>query len=149
MWACGAPKAHAWGWLVCINRRKGLGGVVGAEALYRVPEEGFPCRLRHGGLWAASLGLAGVRVRISSNVCSLCTPSHLPAPRAHFIQRRSSRKAGADHQARWAGALGGEGSQPEVLEWREEDEDMGRRWRAWRLLGEQERWWRGLGAEDA
>ena len=72
---------------------------------------------------AASFGLAGVRVRISSKMCTMCTPSHLPAPPAHFTQRRSSRKAGADNQARWAGAWGGEGAQLEVLE----------------------RWWRGLG----
>ena len=53
---------------------------------------------------AASLGTAGVQVRISSMVCTMCTPSRLPAPPAHFTQQRSSCKAGADHQARWAGA---------------------------------------------
>ena len=53
---------------------------------------------------AAPLGLAGVRVRISAKVCTMCTPSRRPAPLAHFTQQRSSRKAGADHQARWAGA---------------------------------------------
>ena len=77
----------------------------------------------------------------------MCTPSRLPAPPAHFDQRRSSCKAGADHQARWAGAWGGKGSELEVLEWREEDVDL-RWWRAWRRLGERERRWRGLGVED-
>ena len=77
----------------------------------------------------------------------MCTPSRLPAPPAQFTQRRSSCKTGADHQARWAGAWGGEGSELEVLEWREEDVDM-RRWQAWRRLGERERRWRGLGVED-
>ena len=77
----------------------------------------------------------------------MCTPSRLPAPPAHFTQWRSYCKAGADHQARWAGAWGGEGSELEVLEWREEDVDL-RRWRAWRRLGERERRWRGLGVED-
>ena len=96
---------------------------------------------------AASLGSAGVRVRTSSKVCTLCTPSCLPAPPAHFTQRRSSCKAGADHQARWAGAWGGEGSVPGVLERRGEDVDL-RWWRGWRCLGERERWWRGLGVED-
>ena len=96
---------------------------------------------------AASLGSAGVRVRTSPKVCTMCTPSRLTAPQAHFTQRRSSCKAGADHQARWAGAWGGEGSELEVLEWREEDVDL-RRWRAWRRLGERERRWRGLGSED-
>ena len=96
---------------------------------------------------AASLGLAGVRMRISSKVCTMCTPSRLPDPPAHFTQRRSSCKAGADHQARWAGAWGVEGSELEVLEWGEEDVDM-RRWRAWWRLGERDRRWRGLGVED-
>ena len=96
---------------------------------------------------AASLGSTGLRVRTSLKVCTMCTPSRLPAPPAHFTQRRSSCKAGADHQARWAGAWGGEGSNLEFLEWREEDVDLWR-WRAWRRLGERERRWRGLGVED-
>ena len=96
---------------------------------------------------AASLGSVGVRVRISSKVCTMVTPSRLPAPPAHFTQRRSSCKAGADHQARWGGAWGGEGSELEVLEWREENMDM-RRWRARWRLGERVRLWRGLGLED-
>ena len=77
----------------------------------------------------------------------MCTPSRFPAPPAHSTQQRSSCKAGADRQARWAGALGGEGSELEVLEWREEDVDI-RQWWAWRRLGERERRWRGLGVED-
>ena len=96
---------------------------------------------------AASLGFAGVRAWISSKVCTMCTPSRLPARPAHFTQRRSSCKAGADHQARWAGARGGEGSEVEVLEWRGEDVDI-RRWGAWRRLGKRERRWQGLGLED-
>ena len=86
--------------------------------------------------------------RGSPGRCAPCPPPlRLPAPLAHFTQRRSSCKAGADHQARWAGAWGGEGSELEVLEWREEDVDI-RRWRAWRHLGERERQWWGLGVED-
>ena len=77
----------------------------------------------------------------------MCTPSRLPTPPADFTQRRSSCKAGADHQARWAGAWGGEGSELEVLERRGEDMDL-RWWRGWRRLGERERRWRGLGVED-
>ena len=96
---------------------------------------------------AASLGLAGVRVRTSSKVCTMCTPSCLPAPSAHFTQRRSSCEAGADHQARWAGAWGGEGSVPGVLERRGGDVDL-RWWQGWRCLGEREQQWRGLGVED-
>ena len=76
---------------------------------------------------AASLGLAGVRVRIYSKVCTMCTPSRFPTPPAHFTMRRSSCKAGADHQAKWAGAWEGGGSELQVLE----------------------RWWRGLGVDDA
>ena len=78
---------------------------------------------------AASLGSAGMRVRTSSKVCTMFTPSRLSAPPAHFTQRRSSCKAGAEKQARWAGAWGQEGSELEVLERRGEDVDL--------------RWWRG------
>ena len=80
---------------------------------------------------------------------------------------------GADHQARWAGAWGGEGSKREVVErrWRrlgvddaygrrgerearwclggKEAMDMELRWRTWRRPGERERRWLGLGVEDA
>ena len=94
---------------------------------------------------AASWGSAGLRVRISSKVRTMCTPSCLPAPLAHFTQRRSSCKAGADHQARWAGALGGDGSVPGVLERRGEDVDL---WWWWGCLGERDRRWRGLWVED-
>ena len=52
---------------------------------------------------------AGVRLRISSKVWKECRPSQLPVPPPHFIQRRSSRRAGADHPARWVGARGGGG----------------------------------------
>ena len=78
---------------------------------------------------AASLRFAGVRVRTSSKVCTMCTLSCLPAPPAHFTQRWSSCRAGGDHQARWAGAWGGDGSVPGVLERRGEDVDL--------------QWWRG------
>ena len=122
---------------------------------------------------AVSLGFARVPVPIFSKVCTMCTPSRLPAPPAHFMQRWSSRKAVADHQARWEGAWGGgEGSELKVLErrWRglgvedaygrrgerklgvvcqEGDMNEGRRWWAWRRPGERERRWRGLGLEDA
>ena len=97
---------------------------------------------------AASLGSAQMRVRTSSKMCTTCTPSCLPAPPAHFTQRRSSCKAGADHQARWPGARGGGASELEVPERRGEDVDL-RWWRGWRCLGERERRWRGLGVEDA
>ena len=93
------------------------------------------------------MGSAGVRVRTSSKVCTMCTPSCLPAPPAHFTQRRSSCKAGADHQARWAGAWGGRGPVPGAPERWGEDVDL-RWWRGWRCLGERERRWRGLGMED-
>ena len=97
---------------------------------------------------AARLGLAGLRMPISLKVCTMCTPYRLPAPPVHFTQRRSSRKAGADHQARWAAAWGGGGERSE-LKVLEGVVDMGRRWRAWRRLGERERRWRALGVEDA
>ena len=96
---------------------------------------------------AASLGSVGVRVRISLKVCTMCTPLCLPAPPAHFIQRQSSCKAGVDHQARWAGPLGGERSVPGVLERRGGDVDLWWCWRWW-WMGERERQWRGLALED-
>ena len=43
-------------------------GVGGAEALDRMPEEGFPCRLRHGGLGSGLVGVGRVRVRIFTKV---------------------------------------------------------------------------------
>ena len=113
---------------------EGSGGVGVAEPLDRVSEEGLPCRLQHDGLRGGLVRVGSVRVRTSSKVCTMCTPSCLPAPPAHFTQRRWSCKAGADHQASWVGAGGGEGSELDVLEWREEDVDMRR--------------WRGLGMED-
>ena len=135
------PMAQAWGWVAwshwwrawgpwTASRRSALHAACGMMA----------CR-------AASSGSAGVQVRISSKVCTMCTPSCLPAPPAHFYQRRSSCKAGADHQARWAGAWGGEGSVPGVLERRGEDGDLWWWW-GWRCLGERERRWRGLAVED-
>ena len=96
---------------------------------------------------AASLGSAGVRVNISSKVCTMCTPSCLPAPPAHFTQRLSSCKAGADQQARWAGAWGGEVSLPGVLERRGGDVDLWW-WLGWRCPGEWERRRWGCGVED-
>ena len=56
---CGAPMTHTWGWVVWSHRRRVLGGVGGAEALDRVPEEGFPCRLRHGGLRGGLVWVGG------------------------------------------------------------------------------------------
>ena len=38
---------------------EGSGGVGGAEALDRVPEEGLPCRLRHDGLRGGLVGVGG------------------------------------------------------------------------------------------
>ena len=96
---------------------------------------------------AASLGFAGVRVRTSSKVCTMCTPSCLPAPPANFTQRPSFCRAGGDHQVRWAGARVGEGSVPVVVVRRGEDVDLWW-WRGWRCLGERERRRRGLGLED-
>ena len=84
----------------------------------------------------------------AKELLALFTPQgRVSAPPAHLTQRRSSCKVRSDHQGRWAGAWGGEGSELEVLEWREEDVDM-RRWQAWRRLEERDRRWRGLGLQD-
>ena len=127
---------------------EGLGGVGGGRRPWtasRRRASHAACSMMASG--AASLESAEVGVRTSSKVCTMCTPSRLPAPPAHFTQWRSSCKAGADHQARWAGAWGGEGSELKVLERRGEDVGL-RLWRGWRRLGERERRLRGLGVED-
>ena len=93
----------------------------------------------------ASLGFAGVRVRTSSKVCTMCTPSCLLAPPAHFTQRWSSCRAGGDHQAWWAGVRGG-GVRARGPGAAGGGVDL-RWWRGWRCLGERERRWRGLGVE--
>ena len=95
---------------------EGFWGVGGAEALHNVPEEGFHAACGMAAPRAAPFGLAGMRVRFSWKVSTMCTPSRLPAPPAHFTQRRSSCRAGADHNARWAGDWGGKGSELLVLE---------------------------------
>ena len=51
--------AHAWEWVAWSNWRRVLGGVAGAEALNRVPEEGLACRLRHGRLRGGFVGVGG------------------------------------------------------------------------------------------
>ena len=103
----GALMAHAWGWVVCSHQRRGAGVWRG-----RTPWTQSQRRASHASCGmvasgAALLGSVGVRVRTSWKVCTMCTPSRLPAPPAHFTERRSSRKSGADHQVRWAGAWGG------------------------------------------
>ena len=57
--ACGAQGPHAWGQGCLEPPAKGFGGVGGAEALDRVSEEGFPCRLRHGGLGGGLVEVCG------------------------------------------------------------------------------------------
>ena len=114
--ACGAPLANAWGWVVWSHRRRVSRGGWGRRpwTAARMRASLAACGMTASG--AACCGLAGVGMRISSKVYTMFTPSRLPAPPAHLIQRRSSRKAGADHQARWAGPWGGKGSGLEVLE---------------------------------
>ena len=57
--ACGAPMAQPLGLGGLEPPAEGLGGVGGAEALDRVPEEGLPCRLRHDGLRGGLVGVGG------------------------------------------------------------------------------------------
>ena len=126
---------------------EGFGGVGGAEALDRVAEEGLPCRLRHDGLRGGYVGVGGgAGAHLLEGVHHMHPFSFSRSP-GLFTQRRGSCKAGADHQAKWAGAWGGEGSELGVLERRGEDVDL-RWWRGWRCLGERERRWRGLGMEN-
>ena len=143
----GVQMAQAWGWVAWSHWRRAW-GVYGGRRPWTASQRSAShaaCGMMASG--AASLGSAGVWVHISSEVCTMCTPSRLFAPPAHLTQRRSSCKAGADHQASWAGARGGEGSMLGVQERRGEDVDL-RWWWGWRCLGEPERRWRGLGLED-
>ena len=126
---------------------KGSGGVGGAESLDRVPEEGLPCRLRHDGLRGGLLGVgggAGADLLESVHHVHPFSPSRSPGPlhpAAELLQ------GGGRPPGKVGRGLGGEGSELEVLEWREEDVDM-RRWRAWRSPGERVRRWRGLVVDD-
>ena len=73
------------------------------------------------------------------------SPSRSPSPLQPAAELLQS---GGRPPGEVGGSRGGaEGSQLEVLEWREEDVDM-RRWQAWWRLEEPERRWRGLGVED-
>ena len=88
---------------------EGFGGVGGRSPWIASRRRASHAACSMAASGAASLGFAGMRVRISSKVCTMCTPSRLPASPAHFTQRRSSRRVGADHQVRWAGAWRGVG----------------------------------------
>ena len=79
----------------------------GAGARNRVAEEGLPCRLRHGGVRGGLVEVCGGAGADLLEGVHHVHPFAPLAPPAHFIQRQSSCKAGADHQARWAGASGG------------------------------------------
>ena len=57
--ACGVPMAHARKWVVWSHQRRVSGVLGAAEALDRNPEEGFPCRLRHGSLKGCLVGVRG------------------------------------------------------------------------------------------
>ena len=95
---------------------EGFGDVGAAEALDRVREEGFPCRLRHGGLKGCLVGVGGGTgedfLEGVDHVHSL-TPARSPGP---LHPAAELPRGGADHQARWVGARGAEGLEYEVLE---------------------------------
>ena len=128
---------------------EGLGGVGGAEALIHVPEEGFPYPMRHGGLRGGLVGVGGgAAVDLLEGVHHVhpFSPSRSPGPLHPAAELPQGGGRPTDEVG--GGLGGGEGSELEVLEWREENVDM-RRWRAWRRLGERERRWRELGVEVA
>ena len=127
----------------------GLGGCMGGRRPWtasRRRASHAACGMMASG--AASLGFAGVRAHTSSRVCTMCTPSCLPAPPAHFTQRRSSCRAGGDHQARPAGAWGGGGVRAGGPGAAGGGRGPAAGGGGWRCLGEGERRWRGLGVED-
>ena len=99
----------------------------GADALDGVPEEGFPCRLRHGDLQGGLVLVGGgVAVDLLEGVLHVHPfwPSRSPGPLhpAAELPQGGSRPPGEV-----GGGQGGEGSELEVLE---------------------RRWW-GIGVEDA
>ena len=120
---------------------EGLGGVGRANVLDRVPEEGFPCRLRHGGLRGGLVGVgggAGADLLEGSHPFSPSRPPDPLHPVAEFPQ------GGGRKRGEVGGGLGGgEGSELEV---QVGVVDMGWRWPAWRRLGEREGRWRGTGS---
>ena len=102
---------------------EGFGGVAGAGALDRVPEEGFPCRLQHGCLRGSLVGVGGgTGADLLEGVHHVhsFSPSRSPGklhPAADLPQGRGRPPSEV------GGGLGGEGSELEVLE------------RRWRRLG--------------
>ena len=122
-------------------------GEGGAEALDRIAEEGLPCRLRHDGLRGGLVGVggcAGAHLLEGMHHVHPFVPSRSPGPLYPAAELLQSGSRPPDEVG---GGLGGEGSVPGVLERRGEDVDL-RWWGGWRGLGERERRWRGLGAED-
>ena len=114
--AVGRRLAHARGWVVWSHWPR-VSGVQGGRRPWTASRRrAFHAACGMAASGAVSLGLAGVRVRISSRLWIMCTPSRLPAPPAYFTKRRSSRRAGGDHQARCAGA-GGWGRAPSLRSW--------------------------------
>ena len=129
---------------------EGWRGVGGAEALDLVLEEGFPCRLRHGGLRGGLVGVdGGAGADLLEGVHHVHPFSHSRSPGPLHPAAELPQGGGTPPGKVDGGPGGGGGSQLEILELREEEVDTGRRWWAWRRLGEQERRWRRLGVEDA
>ena len=66
--------------------REGFWGCRGGEALSHVPEERFPCALRHGGLWGGVVGVVGGAREVSlEGVEAVMPPSPACSP-AHLTQ---------------------------------------------------------------
>ena len=83
--------------------------------------------------------------RGSARRCAPCAPFlPFPLPRPTSPSGGAPASGGKTIRRGGRGPWGG-GPELEVLEWREEDVDMGRRWWAWRPLGERERRWQELG----
>ena len=93
---------------------EGFGGVGGAGSLDRVPEEGFSCRLQHGGLQGGLVGADSVRVG-SLRRCGSCAPRHdfpLSWPTSTSRWGREKRTwdgGGACGGTRWSRSGGGGG----------------------------------------
>ena len=103
---------------------KGLGGVGGAEALDSIAEEGLPCRLRHDGLRGGLVGVgggAGAYFLEGVHHVHPFSPLRSPGP---YHPAAELLQSGADHHASWAGAWGGEGSVPGLLERRGGEVDL-------------------------
>ena len=144
-----------------------FGGLGGTEALDRISEQGFQCRLRHVGLRGGLAGVGGgTGAHLFEGVHHVHALLASPPPRPTSPSGRAPARRGQSNRRGWRGA-GGWGKGSSSSSWTRTGYggsvkfggarggggggvvDMRRRWRAWRCLEERKRRRWGLGLEDA